>query len=121
MPIWLRWQEVGASVSGDVRDVVLLARRLSIAGIMALGYLYYTISGGGAALAAIGLIAFAGVAQMLPSLVGGLFWRGATRAGALAGLTVGFAVGCTRCCCLPLGVGFCRPVFWPKDCSVLVG
>ncbi len=92
MPIWLRWQEVGASVSGDVRDVVLLARRLSIAGIMALGYLYYTISGGGAALAAIGLIAFAGVAQMLPSLVGGLFWRGATRAGALAGLTVGFAV-----------------------------
>ncbi|MEE2817971.1 MAG: sodium:solute symporter, partial [Pseudomonadota bacterium] len=37
MPIWLRWQEVGASVSGDVRDVVLLARRLSIAGIMALG------------------------------------------------------------------------------------
>ncbi|MEC8574509.1 MAG: sodium:solute symporter, partial [Pseudomonadota bacterium] len=40
MPIWLRWQEVGASVSGDVRDVVLLARRLSIAGIMALGYLY---------------------------------------------------------------------------------
>ena len=47
---------------------------------------------GGAALAAIGLISFAGVAQILPALVGGLFWRGATRSGALAGLTVGFAI-----------------------------
>ncbi|WP_293575934.1 ATP-binding protein [Phaeobacter sp.] len=92
MPIWLRWQEVGASVSGDVRDVVLMARRLSIAGIMGLGYLYYTVSGGGAALASIGLIAFAGVAQLLPSLVGGLFWRGATRVGALTGLSVGFVL-----------------------------
>ncbi|AUQ58206.1 sensor histidine kinase [Phaeobacter inhibens] len=92
MPIWLRWQEVGASVSGDVRHVVLLSRRLSIAGIMALGYFYYTLSGGGAALAAIGLISFTGISQMLPSLVGGLFWRGATRSGALAGLSVGFAI-----------------------------
>ncbi|MFS4583040.1 ATP-binding protein [Phaeobacter sp. C3_T13_0] len=92
MPIWLRWQEVGASVSGDVRHVVLLSRRLSIAGIMALGYFYYILSGGGAALAAIGLISFTGIAQMLPSLVGGLFWRGATRTGALAGLSFGFAV-----------------------------
>ncbi|APG46693.1 sensor histidine kinase [Phaeobacter porticola] len=92
MPIWLRSQEVGASVSGDVRNVVLLARRLSIAGVMALGYFYYTLSGGGDALAAIGLVSFTGIAQMLPSLVGGLFWRGATRSGALAGLSVGFSV-----------------------------
>ena len=32
------------------------------------------------------------MAQILPALVGGLFWRGATRSGALAGLTVGFAI-----------------------------
>ncbi|ANP35411.1 sodium:solute symporter [Phaeobacter gallaeciensis] len=93
MPIWLRLQgAAGASVSGDVRDVVLFTRRVTIAVIMALGYFYYTLSGGGAALAAIGLISFAGVAQMLPALVGGLFWRGATRSGALAGLTVGFGI-----------------------------
>jgi signal transduction histidine kinase len=75
-----------------VRNVVLLSRRLSIAGILALGYLYFKLSGGGAALAAIGLIAFTGVAQILPSLLGGIFWRGATRLGAAAGVTVGFAV-----------------------------
>lgn len=92
MPVWLRLQSRQASVSGDVRDVVLLARRVSIAVIMGLGYFYYHLSGGVAALAAIGLISFAGVAQILPALVGGLFWRGATRAGALAGLTVGFAI-----------------------------
>ncbi|KIC25518.1 MULTISPECIES: ATP-binding protein [unclassified Leisingera] len=92
MPVWLRLQNRQASVSGDVRDVVLLSRRVSIAAIMALGYFYYHLSGGAAALAAIGLISFAGVAQLLPALVGGLFWRGATRSGALAGLTVGFAI-----------------------------
>ena len=92
MPIWLSSQTDRASVSGDVRHVILLARRVSIAVIMALGYFYFRLSGGGAALASIGLISFAGIAQILPSLVGGLFWRGATRSGALAGLTVGFAL-----------------------------
>jgi signal transduction histidine kinase/Na+/proline symporter len=93
MPVWLSFKsDRGASVSGDVRSVVLLARRLSIGGIMALGYFYYKLSGGGAALASIGLIAFAGIAQILPALVGGLFWRGATRTGALSGLSVGFSL-----------------------------
>jgi signal transduction histidine kinase len=43
-------------------------------------------------LAAIGLIAFVGVAQFLPAMIGGIFWRGATKAGAVAGLLAGFAV-----------------------------
>ena len=92
MPIWLTSRQGGATVSGDVRSVVILSRRISIAAILALGYFYYVLSGGGAALAAIGLIAFAGVAQVLPALLGGIFWRGATRTGAAAGLTIGFAV-----------------------------
>ena len=44
------------------------------------------------ALAAIGLVAFCGLAQVLPAMLGGMFWRGATRLGAFAGLTAGFAV-----------------------------
>ena len=92
MPIWLNARSGGATVSGDVRNVVILSRRFSIAGILALGYFYYVLSGGGAALAAIGLISFTGVAQVLPALLGGIFWRGATRSGAAAGLTVGFLV-----------------------------
>ncbi|UZD91677.1 ATP-binding protein [Cognatishimia activa] len=93
MPIWLSLSGgVRASISGDVRGVVLLSRRVSIAVILLLGYIYYRFSGGGTALASIGLISFAGVAQFLPVLVGGVFWRGATRVGALVGLTVGFVL-----------------------------
>lgn len=92
MPIWLSVRKVGATVSGDVRGVVLMSRRVSIGAILALGYLYYRFSGGGGALAAIGLVSFAGVAQVLPALVGGIFWRGATRNGAVAGLIIGFSV-----------------------------
>ncbi len=92
MPIWLNARSGGATVSGDVRHVVLLSRRISIAGILALGYIYYRYSGGGAALAAMGLIAFVGVSQVLPALIGGIFWRGATRIGAGLGVAIGFAV-----------------------------
>lgn len=92
VPIWLRTSEQGAMISGDVRALVLTSRRLSIAAVMALGYVYYRVSGGGEALAAMGLISFAGVVQVLPAMIGAVFWRGATRLGAAAGLSVGFAI-----------------------------
>ena len=93
MPLWLSRQRVGsAMVAGDVRYVVLRARRISIGGVLLLGYLYYRFSGGSEALAAIGIISFAGVSQVLPALLGGLFWRGATRSGAIAGLLIGFSI-----------------------------
>ncbi|WP_282024951.1 ATP-binding protein [Limimaricola cinnabarinus] len=92
VPLWLRARSGGAMMAGDVRAVVLTARRLSILGVLGLGYVYFRLSGGGAALASIGLVAFVGVVQVLPALIGGLFWRGATRSGAAAGLLAGFAV-----------------------------
>lgn len=92
MPIWLAYSNTRVSVAGDVRQIVLFARRLSIGGVVALGYLYLKISGGGAALASIGLISFAGIAQLLPAMLGGIIWRAANRWGALAGLLTGFTV-----------------------------
>ena len=91
-PIALRFLSRRVEVSGDVRHLLLVTRRISIAGILLLGFVYFRLTGGGEALAAIGLIAFVGVAQFLPSLLGGVFWRGATRAGALAGLAAGFVL-----------------------------
>lgn len=110
MPIWLSLSGgARASISGDVRGVVLLSRRISIAVILLFGYIYYRLSGGGTALASIGLISFAGVAQFLPVLVGGVFWRGATRIGALVGLTVGFVLW-AYCLLLPsFGEGVLLP------------
>ncbi|WP_151720449.1 ATP-binding protein [Gemmobacter serpentinus] len=91
MPLWLSLRPT-REVTGDVRRLVLNARRFSIAGVLGLGYLYFTLSGGSEALAAIGLISFVGVAQMLPPMLGAIFWRGATRLGAAAGLCLGTAV-----------------------------
>ncbi|MFK7945751.1 MAG: ATP-binding protein [Paracoccaceae bacterium] len=89
MPIALRFMTRGKEVSDDVRNLLLTSRRVSIAMVLGLGYLYLQLSGGSGSLAAIGLIAFAGVAQFLPALLGGIFWRGANRQGALAGLAGG--------------------------------
>ncbi len=92
MPVWLSLRSSHATMSGDVRYVVLLSRRLTIGAILLLGFLYLHFSGSGEALAAIGLISFTGVAQIVPPLLGGIFWRGATRIGAAVGLSLGFAV-----------------------------
>jgi Na+/proline symporter/signal transduction histidine kinase len=91
MPLWLALRPAQAG-RDDLRGIALLARRLAIAAIVAMGYAYYRLSGGSAALAAIGLISFVGAAQVLPAMLGGIFWRGATRIGAAAGLIAGGAV-----------------------------
>ncbi|NCV67691.1 MAG: sodium:solute symporter, partial [Rhodobacteraceae bacterium] len=92
MPIWIKWSEHRVREFGDVRRIILISRRFAILLIILLGYIYYWISGGGAALAAIGLVSFAGVTQVLPAMLGGIFWRGANRIGATAGLLVGFSI-----------------------------
>lgn len=92
MPIALRLMAYRNAVSGDVRNLLLISRRISIAAILGLGFLYFQVNGGSDALAAIGLIAFVGAAQFLPSLIGGIFWRGATRTGAISGLLIGSAL-----------------------------
>ncbi len=89
MPVALQFLSGDRQVTGDLRSLLLISRRISIALILGLGFLYFSLSGGSDALAAIGLIAFVGAAQFLPSLLGAVFWRGATRAGALAGLAAG--------------------------------
>ena len=92
MPIAMRMNWVRVGVSGEVRRFLLLSRRLSICLLLLLGFLYFRLSGTPGALAAIGLIAFAGVAQFLPALIGGIFWRHANVHGALAGLGAGALV-----------------------------
>ena len=91
MPLLLEGR-LGQRAADDVSGTVLLVRRLSIAGILALGYVYYRTIAQGGALASIGLISFAGVAQFLPALLGAVFWRAANRHGAIAGLMAGFAI-----------------------------
>ena len=92
MPLWLTLTNRQVSMAGDVRQFVLYSRRFSIAGVVALGYFYLKVSGEGGALAAIGLISFAGIAQLLPAMIGGILWRAANRFGAISGLVTGFTI-----------------------------
>jgi signal transduction histidine kinase len=76
----------------DLTGLLLGIRRGAIVLILLLGYLYFKIAGEAYALVSIGLISFAAVAQFAPAALGGIFWKGGTRRGALAGLAAGFAV-----------------------------
>ncbi len=75
----------------DMGGIILIVRRVAIVLVLLLGYAYYRAAGE-AALAAIGLLAFAAIAQIGPALIGGLYWRRATARGAIAGLVTGIAV-----------------------------
>ncbi|WP_421997329.1 ATP-binding protein [Reyranella sp.] len=92
MPLALRFSILPSASDPNVRGFILGVRRASIVFIVFLGFLYLRLSETSDALAAIGLISFCGVAQFLPSLVGGLYWRSATHRGAIAGLVGGFTV-----------------------------
>jgi signal transduction histidine kinase len=90
MPLLLRMKRFGARASGDLTALLLLIRRLAILGILLLGYLYFHLAGEAYALVSIGLISFAAVAQFAPAMLGGMYWKGGTRGGALTGLLLGF-------------------------------
>ncbi|MEO1504235.1 MAG: sensor histidine kinase [Pseudomonadota bacterium] len=92
LPIWLRARGAGSLQSNDISGTVLWIRRLSIAGVMLLSYLYFGRLDQSYGLVSIGLVSFAAVAQFAPVLLAALYWRGGTRRGAIAGLTAGAAV-----------------------------
>jgi Na+/proline symporter len=69
--------------------VLLAIRRAVIVALLLLGYVYFRLAGEAYALVSIGLISFAAVAQFAPALLGGMYWKGGTRNGALAGLLAG--------------------------------
>jgi len=92
MPVLLRMKRLRLHQRADLTGLLLGIRRGAILGILLLGYLYFHLAGEAYALVSIGLISFAGVAQFAPAALGGIFWKGATRNGALAGLAGGFGV-----------------------------
>lgn len=85
---------VRRGMTRDISGLLINSKRLAIAVTIFLGYAYYHAIGESYTLVNIGLISFAAVAQFAPAFFGGLYWRGATRAGALVGLAAGFFVWC---------------------------
>ncbi len=90
MPLLLKFAWLHIADSRDLSGLLLGIRRGAIVFIMLIGYLYLSLIGESYALASIGLVSFAAAAQFAPALLGGLYWKTASRRGAIAGITVGF-------------------------------
>ncbi|OUJ72836.1 sensor histidine kinase [Hymenobacter crusticola] len=72
--------------------IALQSRRLAVVVVLLLAYGYYAVVGHLLSLVDIGLISFAAVAQFMPVVLGGLYWKGGTQQGATAGILAGFAL-----------------------------
>ena len=92
MPLLLRSKRLHLSSQGELAGWLLGIRRVAIVLILLLGYLYHALIGDSYSLVTIGLVSFVGAAQFAPSMLIGMYWRGATRAGATLGLLAGFII-----------------------------
>jgi signal transduction histidine kinase/Na+/proline symporter len=92
MPVLLRLPFGDIVRRKDLSALVLGVRRGAILLVLLLAYAYFHFIGEAYSLVSIGLISFAAVAQFTPAIVGGIFWKRATRSGAMSGLLAGFLV-----------------------------
>ena len=74
------------------QSLVLMSRRFGITIIIISAYFFEQYVAEKVSLISIGLISFAAVSQLAPALIGGLYWRKATRNGATASILVGFTL-----------------------------
>jgi Na+/proline symporter/signal transduction histidine kinase len=89
MPLLLRHGFARVRGHTDLSQALLWVRRVSMLAITLLAYAYYQAIEAGVPLASIGLLSFSAAAQFAPAMIIGLFWRRASRIGAMAGLAVG--------------------------------
>ncbi len=92
MPLLLRLNVLHLHQRADLSALIVGIRRGAIVVVLMLGYAYFRLAGEAYALVSIGLISFSAVAQFAPAILGGMFWKGATRSGAICGLLAGFVV-----------------------------
>jgi signal transduction histidine kinase/Na+/proline symporter len=75
-----------------LRRHVLPLRWGAAAAVLVFAFAFERAFGPGYDLASLGLIAFTAVLQLAPAILGGLFWPGASKTGAVAGLLAGFGM-----------------------------
>jgi Na+/proline symporter/signal transduction histidine kinase len=93
MPLLLRTRTLrNRTADADMSSILILVRRISVIAILLLAYGMHRLVGQAYALTEIGLVSFVAIAQFGPALLGALYWRRASRTGALVGITVGLAL-----------------------------
>ncbi|MBX2839003.1 MAG: histidine kinase [Gammaproteobacteria bacterium] len=103
---------------GDFYQRLVWSKRVIIALIIAGGYGFYIVIEFNQGLASLGLISFVAAAQLLPAVIGLLFWSRATRIGLYSGLLGGATVWFVMLI-LPLLVPSTDPLLWaPVDTDI---
>jgi Na+/proline symporter/signal transduction histidine kinase len=92
LPPLIRWLAQRDNEQADFSMWIIWVRRITIIFIMLLAFLYVRTIATNRELVSIGLISFAAVLQFAPSVFIGLFWKNATKVGAIVGLTIGFLI-----------------------------
>jgi len=89
MPLLLRSGMTQGRVQSDLSQTLLRTRRISILLLALAAVAYYEAIEAGVPLASIGLLSFSAVAQFAPAMLIGIYWPGASKAGAIWGLSLG--------------------------------
>lgn len=86
MPLILRLDIKGS----DFSRALVYIKRIGIIAVIFLGYFYYQFTGEPYTLINIGVVSMIAATQFAPAILGGIYWKRATKSGAIAGLVLGF-------------------------------
>jgi Na+/proline symporter/signal transduction histidine kinase len=89
MPLMLRSGMAKSRGQSDLSQTLLRARRISILLLALAAVAYYEAIEAGVPLASIGLLSFSAAAQFAPAMLIGIYWKGASKTGAIWGLSLG--------------------------------
>ncbi|MEZ5825901.1 MAG: ATP-binding protein, partial [Geminicoccaceae bacterium] len=93
LPVLLRSGNRGdAGGRPAMAGLIINIRRATILALLMAGYLFFKHVSGELGLASIGLVAFSAVAQFVPAIIAGIYWRDANRTGAVLGISGGFLI-----------------------------
>ncbi len=89
MPLLLRTGLTNNRGKLDLSQTLLRVRRISILLLALAAVAYYRAIEAGVPLASIGLLSFSAAAQFAPAMLIGIYWQGASKTGAIWGLSLG--------------------------------
>jgi len=89
MPFLLRTNLANRISSARLPHLLLFARRAVILIILFIAFLFYHYTASQYSLVSLGMLSFAGIAQLAPAVFIGLYWKEGNVKGALAGILVG--------------------------------
>ncbi len=92
MPFLLSIPGLKKRIDDSFSKNIIYIRRYTIILVLLFAYLYEKNVAQYISLVSIGLISFAAVTQFAPSLIAGIYWKGASKNGALTGIILGFVI-----------------------------